>query len=74
MENQLIPDEIIMNKIYYIGGQKVMMDKDLADCMGLNGPDNLNAAYQESLSFFDRLENCKAVDIIQSFSPTANEQ
>lgn len=30
MENQLIPDEIIMNKIYYIRGQKVMLDSDLA--------------------------------------------
>ena len=30
MENQLIPDEIIMNKIYYIRGQKVMLDFDLA--------------------------------------------
>lgn len=25
MENQLIPDEIIMNKIYYIRGQKIML-------------------------------------------------
>jgi hypothetical protein len=31
MENQLIPDEIIMNKIFYIRGQKVMLDKDLAE-------------------------------------------
>ena len=30
MENQLIPDEIIMNQIYYIRGQKVMLDFDLA--------------------------------------------
>jgi len=34
MENQLIPDEIIMNKIYYIRGQKVMLDKDLAELYG----------------------------------------
>ncbi|NTW32536.1 MAG: ORF6N domain-containing protein [Bacteroidetes bacterium] len=26
-----IPDEIIMNKIYYIRGQKVMLDSDLAE-------------------------------------------
>lgn len=26
-----IPDEIIMNKIYYIRGHKVMLDKDLAE-------------------------------------------
>ena len=31
MGNQLIPDEIIMNKIYYIRNQKVMLDKDLAE-------------------------------------------
>jgi cell division protein FtsL len=30
MESQLIPDEIIMNKIYYIRNQKVMLDFDLA--------------------------------------------
>ena len=30
MENQMIPDEIIMNQIYYIRGQKVMLDYDLA--------------------------------------------
>lgn len=34
MENQIIPDEIIMNKIYYIRGQKVMLDKDLAELYG----------------------------------------
>jgi regulator of replication initiation timing len=31
MENQFIPDEIIMNKVYYIRGQKVMIDSDLAE-------------------------------------------
>ena len=30
MENQMIPDEIIMNQIYYIRNQKVMLDFDLA--------------------------------------------
>ncbi len=29
--NLAIPDEIIMNKIYLIRGQKVMIDRDLAD-------------------------------------------
>ena len=28
---QLIPDEIILNKIHYIRAQKVMLDKDLAE-------------------------------------------
>jgi len=27
----VVPDDIIMNKIYYIRGQKVMLDSDLAD-------------------------------------------
>lgn len=31
MENQLIPDEIIMNKIYYIRGHKTMLASDLAE-------------------------------------------
>lgn len=26
-----VPDELVMNKIYYIRGQKVMLDKDLAE-------------------------------------------
>lgn len=29
-DNMLIPDEIIMNQIYYIRGHKVMLDTDLA--------------------------------------------
>jgi hypothetical protein len=40
-ENQLIPDEIIMNKVYYIRGQKVMMDKDLAELYGTQRPRQL---------------------------------
>ncbi|RNL52489.1 ORF6N domain-containing protein [Pedobacter jejuensis] len=31
----LIPDEVIMNKIYYIRGQKVMLDSDLAELYGV---------------------------------------
>ncbi|MFB9841269.1 ORF6N domain-containing protein [Mucilaginibacter ginsenosidivorans] len=31
MEDQFIPDEIIMNQIYYIRGQKVMLASDLAE-------------------------------------------
>ncbi len=30
METPIIPDEIVMNQIYYIRGQKVMIDRDLA--------------------------------------------
>ncbi len=27
----MIPDELVMNKIYLIRGQKVMLDRDLAE-------------------------------------------
>lgn len=30
-----IPDEIIMNQIYFIRGQKVMIDRDLAILYGV---------------------------------------
>jgi hypothetical protein len=35
--NQLviIPEEVIMNKIYFIRGHKVMVDKDLAELYGV---------------------------------------
>jgi hypothetical protein len=29
-ENPILPDEIIMDKIYFIRGRKVMLDRDLA--------------------------------------------
>lgn len=31
----IVPDEIIMNKIYYIRGQKVMLDSDLEELYGV---------------------------------------
>jgi len=31
----MVPDEVIMNKIYYIRGKKVMLDMDLAGLYGL---------------------------------------
>jgi hypothetical protein len=35
-ENTLmIPDEVVMNKIYLIGGKKVMLDQDLAELYGV---------------------------------------
>jgi len=30
-EKSIIPDEIIANKIYLIRGQKIMVDRDLAE-------------------------------------------
>jgi len=35
IEKSLLPDEMIMNKIYYIRGQKVMLDEDLAELYGV---------------------------------------
>ena len=32
---KIIPDEIIIRKIYVFGGQKVMLDKDLAELYGV---------------------------------------
>jgi len=34
-EETLVPDEIVMNKIFYIRGQKVMLDHDLAELYGV---------------------------------------
>ncbi len=34
-EIQVIPDEVVMNKIYLIKGQKVMIDRDLAELYGV---------------------------------------
>ena len=35
MTEELIPEEIILNQIYYIRGHKVMLDKDLAAIYGV---------------------------------------
>ena len=36
IQNELsAPDELIINKIYYIRGQKVMLDRDLAELYGV---------------------------------------
>jgi len=32
---EIIPDEVIMSKIYLIRGRKVMLDRDLADLYGV---------------------------------------
>jgi hypothetical protein len=33
--NQIVPNEIILKKIYRIRGEKVMLDKDLAELYGV---------------------------------------
>jgi phage regulator Rha-like protein len=47
----LIPDELVMNKIYLIRGQKVMLDRDLADLYGVT-TSNLNLAVKRNKSRF----------------------
>ena len=34
-KNPTISDEVVMNKIYQIRGQKVMLDRDLAELYGV---------------------------------------
>jgi len=46
-----IPDEIVINKIYQIRGQKVMLDRDLADLYQVT-TSNLNKAVQRNLKRF----------------------
>ena len=31
----MIPDELVMNKIYFVRGQKIMLDRDLAELYGV---------------------------------------
>lgn len=47
----LIPDEIVMNKIYYIRGMKVMIDKDLAELYQVQTR-NLNKAVGRNIKRF----------------------
>ena len=46
-----IPDEIVMNKIYYIRGHKVMLDKDLAELYNVT-TGNLNKAVSRNIKRF----------------------
>lgn len=46
-----IPDEIVMNKIYFIRGLKVMLDKDLAELYGVT-TGNFNKAVQRNIKRF----------------------
>jgi hypothetical protein len=48
---QVIPDDIISNKIYFIRDAKVMLDKDLAELYGVT-TGNLNKAVKRNLKRF----------------------
>jgi len=51
MNEIIIPDEIIMKKIYMIRGMKVMLDKDLAELYGVSTR-NLNKAVNRNIRRF----------------------
>ena len=51
IKNNLIPDEDVLNKIYLIRGQKVMLDSDLAKLYGVT-TGNLNKAVNRNLDRF----------------------
>ena len=46
-----IPDEIIMSKIFYIRGHKVMLDKDLAELYGVETK-TFNQTVKRNLKWF----------------------
>ncbi|WP_214647215.1 ORF6N domain-containing protein [Draconibacterium mangrovi] len=50
-ESSMLPDEIIMNKIYFIREQKVMLDSDLADLYGVETR-RLNEQVKRNISRF----------------------
>lgn len=47
----MISDETIINKIYFIRGQKVMLDRDLAELYSVT-TGNLNKAVKRNLNRF----------------------
>ena len=50
-DNNILPDEIITSTIYFIRGEKVMLDKDLAELYGvITG--NLNKAVKRNIRRF----------------------
>jgi hypothetical protein len=51
MNEMVIPDEVIMNKIYLIRGVKVMLDKDLAELYGVT-TGNFNKAVHRNIKRF----------------------
>ena len=47
----MIPDELVMNKIYFIRGQKVMLDRDLAELYDIK-PIRLREQVKRNISRF----------------------
>ncbi|MFX1706889.1 ORF6N domain-containing protein [Chitinophaga sp. CC14] len=63
-----IPDEIVKNKIYFIRGQKIMLDRDLAELYGVETK-RLKEAVRRNINRFpedfmfemakEEFENCR---------------
>ena len=51
MNEPIIPEELVMSKIYLIRGQKVMLDRDLAELYQVT-TGNLNKAVARNLKRF----------------------
>ena len=51
MKDQLMADELIINKIYFVRGQKVMLDEDLAELYQVT-TGNLNKAVARNIKRF----------------------
>ncbi len=51
MENSIIPNEVISNKIYFIRNEKVMLDKDLAELFDVK-PTRLREQVKRNFSKF----------------------
>ncbi len=49
--SMLVPEEVILSKIYMIRGQKVMLDSDLAELYGVS-TGNFNKAVQRNIKRF----------------------
>ena len=52
-KEMMIPDELVISKIYLIRGQKVMLDRHLANLYGVT-TGNLNKAVKRNLTRFSR--------------------
>lgn len=51
VNGSLVPEDVILSKIYFIRGQKVMLDTDLADLYGVKTR-NLNKSVQRNIRRF----------------------
>lgn len=53
-EISIIPDEVVINKIYFLRNQKVMLDRDLATLYGIETR-VLNKQFEEILFDFPKI-------------------